>query len=245
MPTCIGHADRGPAGRAAAAEPAGLDSRQLPDPRVLQEPAATGGAAGQAARAPCANSTSTAGRSIATPSSRWWSTTRSMRWTTRCARPGSTRARGFFNGTSLFLQVHGQETLAHRLELVAASAAARLAAGHRPGAGQGEPAWFRHLPGARLRRTGGLPGGDGRLLAWRFCRRRRAPPLCRGRRRAQFRRPATARRHAQDLRSRDPPLAWQAARPALAASRRTRTTCSCSTWSTMPTAGWSIATPPR
>jgi predicted metalloprotease with PDZ domain len=72
--------------------------------------------------------------------------------------------RGFFNGTSLFLQVHGQEGLPHALELVAHKACRdwEVATGLRP---PGRPPRVWALPGRRLRRAGGLPGRDGHLLA--------------------------------------------------------------------------------
>lgn len=48
--------------------------------------------------------------------------------------------RGFFNGTSLLLRVHGQEQAAHELTRARPAPAARLAAGHRHDAGAGRRA---------------------------------------------------------------------------------------------------------
>jgi hypothetical protein len=94
--------------------------------------------------------------------------------------------RGFFNGTSLCLRVHGQERTPHALEIARSAATPadwQLATGLTPHA---VDARLWPLPGGRLRRAGGLPGGTGRLLAAALHRLRRAPPLCGGRRPGQL-----------------------------------------------------------
>jgi len=83
--------------------------------------------------------------------------------------------RGFFNGTSVFLRVLGQEDVAHALTLLAEK---KLPNWH---AGKNQPKWFWQLPGRRLRRTGGLAGGVRRVLERLLRRLRRATPFCRSR----------------------------------------------------------------
>ena len=126
--------------------------------------------------------------------------------------------RGFFNGTSLCLRVHGQENSVHSLELRGRQgrcghweAATGLAAA------QGRQARLRHLPGGGLRRAGRLPGGDGRLLERRVQGRRRAAPPGGGRRQRVVRQCPPAGRRAQDLRNRNPLLARTGRRQAPAA----------------------------
>ena len=122
--------------------------------------------------------------------------------------------RGFFNGTSLCLQVRGPR-----------DRAARLALGRLPRGWQVATAMPAHRapPSTvrRLRRTGRPPGRAGRLLARRVRRARRAARVRRRRRLARFRRRAAARRHAAHLRGADGVLA----RPRQAAA--VDATCSC------------------
>jgi hypothetical protein len=74
-------------------------------------------------------------------------------------------------------------------------------------AAPGQRAGLWHLPGRRLRRIGGLPGGNGRLLERRLQGLRRAAPVRGGRRHAGLRWRAPAGRHAPHLRGRHPLLA--------------------------------------
>jgi predicted metalloprotease with PDZ domain len=75
--------------------------------------------------------------------------------------------RGFFNGTSLLLRVHGQDGGPHRLTVPAPGRPA-LAAGHRHDAAARGCARLRRLRGARLRRAGRPPRRAGRVLERHF-----------------------------------------------------------------------------
>jgi hypothetical protein len=77
--------------------------------------------------------------------------------------------RGFFNGTSLCLRVHGQEHLPHQLQLQAGEGPSRLASRHGPGTAQDSTKKALACTSRQeLRRTGGLPGGVGRVLERHF-----------------------------------------------------------------------------
>ena len=113
------------------------------------------------------------------------SRTRSMRSTTRCAPPGWMPRAASSTAPACCLQVQGQTTAPHRSNWWRTSASPT---------GRSRPALapvkvnrrgFGTYLRSRLRRTGGLPGGDGAVLERRLCRRRRAPPLRGGRCRAR------------------------------------------------------------
>jgi hypothetical protein len=105
-----------------------------------------------------------AGWWTAHPVSPWSCATRSTPLTTRYAPPGWMQHAGFFNGTSLCLQVDGQQDQPHALELVASeshSAVVSRDGGYSP---KSQQAGFWHL---RLRLTttpGGLPVRNGPVL---------------------------------------------------------------------------------
>jgi hypothetical protein len=93
--------------------------------------------------------------------------------------------RGFFNGTSLCLRVHGQERTPHALECPLCRHPGRLAAGHGPDAPRGGRQGF----GLYWRPT----TTSWWTARWKWApsgaalhRLRRAPPLCGGRRRGQL-----------------------------------------------------------
>jgi predicted metalloprotease with PDZ domain len=144
--------------------------------------------------------------------------------------------RGFFNGTSLCLRVHGQAQEPHELELVAprayphweaATGLEPLKTGKR-GFGTYAAATTTSWWTARWRSA---------LLQRRVPRRRRAAPLVVAGATESFDSDAlvadTQKICEAEIRF------WHDA-----ASRRSRATCSCSTRWTTATAAWSTATPP-
>ena len=102
-------AARRAAGRRAAPQPAGLDPGQLPacaNSRAIcrrSRPSRTGG------RCRSSSSTRRPGSPAATATAPLVVRYASMRSTPRSARPSSTPARGFFNGTGVCLRVEGRE----------------------------------------------------------------------------------------------------------------------------------------
>ena len=147
--------------------------------------------------------------------------------------------RGFFNGTSLCLRVHGQESSVHSLELVRVSGmphwqAATGLAPHKTGKrgfGTYLAADYDELVDCPVEmgafwsgdfKAGGVPhrvvvAGASESLDAR----------------------AAAGRHAEDLRG------ARSASGTTASARRSRATCSCSMWWTTAMAGWSTAIPRR
>ncbi len=113
------HADHRPAGGAAARGAAGVDSRQLPGARVLEEPAEPAGHAGPAQAGRCTQLDKCSWQIDCAPDKPLV-----LRYEV-CAYDNSVRTawldadRGFFNGTSLCLQVEGQADAPHALEIVA------------------------------------------------------------------------------------------------------------------------------
>ena len=230
--------DRAAAGGAARVA-AGVDPGQLPGARVLQEPAAAGAPARTAAPVPVQQLDKCTWQVDCVPSSPLVLSYEVY------AFDNSVRT-AWLDAPARLLQRHQPVPAGARpgsrsrtqLELVArARPGWEAATGLAPL--QASASAASALPGAGLRRTGRLPGGDGRLLERRVQGRRRAAPAGGRRRHAS---PSTA------------PAWWptcrRSARPRSASgttarSRRSRATSSCSTRWTTATAAWSTATPPR